>query len=104
MVLLFKWCFVIYGILSDLPPQLPHSYPTVTPQVEKVLVVIGDNTYSTKEIMESMGLKDKSNFLGNYLYPAIEQKLVESLYPERPKHPKQKYYLTEQGKTLLKEG
>lgn len=51
-----------------------------------------------------MGLKDKSNFLGNYLYPAIEQKLVESLYPERPKHPKLKYYLTEQGKTLLKEG
>lgn len=100
----FRYIRDTVGPSPTVPPQLPHSSPTVTPQVEKVLVVIGDNTYSTKEIMESMGLKDKSNFLGNYLYPAIEQKLVESLYPERPKHPKQKYYLTEQGKTLLKEG
>lgn len=83
-------------------PQLPHSYPTVIPQVEKVLAAIGGDTYSAKEIMESMGLKDKRNFLKNYLYPSIELNLVEPLYPEQPKHPKQKYYLTEKGKTLLK--
>ena len=83
-------------------PQLPHSYPTVIPQVEKVLAAIGGDTYSAKEIMESMGLKDKRNFLKNYLYPGIELNLVEPLYPEQPKHPKQKYYLTEKGKTLLK--
>ena len=83
-------------------PQLPYSSPTVIPQVEKVLVAIGDNTYSAKEIMKLMGLKDKSNFLENYLYPAIGLKLVESLYPEQPKHPKQKYHLTEKGKALLK--
>lgn len=76
--------------------------PTVTPQVEKVLVAIGVNTHSAKEVMESMGLKDKGNFLENYLYPAIELKLVEPLYPEQPKHPKQKYRLTEKGKALLK--
>lgn len=99
---MFKWCFVIYGILSGTSPQLSHSYPTVTSQVEKVLIAIGNNTYSAKEIMESIGLKDKSNFLENYLYPAIGLKLVESLYPEQPKHPKQKYHLTEQGKNLLK--
>ena len=52
--------------------------------------------------MESMGLKDKGNFLENDLYPAIELKLVEPLYPEQPKHPKQKYRLTEKGKALLK--
>ena len=83
-------------------PQLPDSHPRVIPQVQKVLAAIGNNTYSAKEIMESIGLKDKSNFLENYLYPAIGLKLVEPLYPEQPKHPKQKYYLTEQGKILLK--
>ncbi len=52
--------YVMYGILLGKTPQLPHS----TPQVEKVLVAIGVNTHSAKEVMESMGLKDKGNFLG----------------------------------------
>lgn len=51
-----------------------------------------------------MDLRDKSHFLKNYLYPAIGLKLLEPLYPEQPKHPKQKYHLTEQGKALLKGG
>lgn len=83
-------------------PQLPHSYPTVTPSVTKVLAVLGENTYSAKEIMELMDLKDKRNFLNTYIYPAIEIDLVEPLYPNQPKHPKQKYKLTEKGKVLLK--
>jgi ATP-dependent DNA helicase RecG len=32
----------------------------------------------------------------------MENNLVEPLYPEQPKHPKQKYRLTEKGKELLK--
>lgn len=49
-----------------------------------------------------MDLKDKRNFLNTYIYPAIEIDLVEPLYPNQPKHPKQKYKLTEKGKVLLK--
>ena len=52
--------------------------------------------------MERMGLKDKSNFLENYLYPVIGLEMVEPLYPEQPKHPKQKYRLTEKGNIRLK--
>ena len=98
----FRYVRDTVGQNFTVTPQLPHSCPTVSPQVKKVLVAIDGNTCSAKEIMESMGLKDKSNFLENYLYPAIGLKLVEPLYPEQPKHPKQKYYLTEKGKTLLK--
>ena len=54
-------------------------------------------------MMELIGLKDKSNFLENYLYPAIGLDLVEPLYPENPKHPRQKYRLTEKGKGLFKQ-
>ncbi len=50
-----------------------------------------------------MELKDRENFLGNYLNPSMEAGLVEPLYPNQPKHPKQKYRLTEQGKVLLQE-
>ena len=83
--------------------QLPINFPTATPQVERVLVAIGENTVATKEIMSIMGLKDKSNFLELYLYPAIRQNLVEPLYPENPKHPRQKYRLTDKGKDFLKQ-
>ena len=83
--------------------QLPINSTTATPQVERVLVAIGENTVATKEIMSIMGLKDKSNFLELYLYPAIRQNLVEPLYPENPKHPRQKYRLTDKGKEFLKQ-
>lgn len=100
----FRYVRNTVGQKPTVAPQLPDSYPTVTPQLRKVLVAIGNNIYSAKEIMESIDLKDKSNFLVNYLYPIIELKLVEPLYPKQPKHPKQKYYLTEKGKSLLKRG
>jgi len=89
------------GQAPTVTPQLPHSNPTVTPQLEKALVAIADNTSSAKEIMNLMGLKDKRNFLETYIYPAIELNLVEAIYPNSPKHPKQKYRLTEKGKALL---
>ncbi len=89
------------GQAPTVTPQLPHSNPTVTPQLEKALVAIADNTSSAKEIMNLMGLKDKRNFLETYIYPAIELNLVEAIYPDSPKHPKQKYRLTEKGKALL---
>ena len=53
--------------------------------------------------MGMIGLKDKSNFLELYLYPAIRLDLVEPIYPEKPKHPRQKYRLTEKGLELLKQ-
>lgn len=83
-------------------PQVPYKYPTSTPQVESLINIIGVNLYSVKEMMDLLNLKDRGNFLDNYLNPAIVAGLVEPLYPDRPKHPKQKYRLTEKGKALLK--
>ena len=50
-----------------------------------------------------MELKNRENFLDNYLNPSMETGLVEPLYPDQPKHPKQKYRLTEKGKNMLKQ-
>ena len=99
---IFRYTRKTVGYNPTATPQLPHSHPTVTPQVENVLLAIREETLSTKEIMGMIGLKDKSNFLELYLYPAIRLDLVEPIYPEKPKHPRQKYRLTDKGKELLK--
>ena len=83
--------------------QVPDKYPTSTRQASSLSLVeiIGNNIYSLKELMELMGLKDRENFLNNHLNPNIDNDYVEPTYPDNPKHPKQKYRLTEKGKALL---
>ena len=43
-----------------------------------------------------------SYFKKHYIDPAFESGLIAMLYPDKPNHPKQKYYLTEKGKEVLK--
>lgn len=49
-----------------------------------------------------LGLKNRENFMEHYLQPAISAGYVRMLYPESPRHPRQKYLLTVQGLAFLK--
>lgn len=98
--------WVVFKLPDKFPtvtPQLPHSYLTVTPQLSKILNAIDGKVLSAKEIMQIFKLKDKTSFLETYLIPAMNKGLIEPLYPNQPKHPRQKYQLTETGKAWLKE-
>lgn len=44
-----------------------------------------------------MKLKDRENFMKNYLSPAMKEGFVVMLYPDNPRHPRQKYLLTVKG-------
>ena len=94
--------------------QVPHKRPTSTPQVIdnittdnpyiiKLIHVTGNKEMSAKEIMDGIGLKDRKNFLNLYLYPAINEGYVHLLYPQSPRHPRQKYLLTIKGLALYNE-
>lgn len=94
--------------------QPPHKYPTSTPQVQDMLhtdnlnitrlvQVIGEKELSVREIMEGIGLKDRKNILNLYLNPAITDGYVRLLYPQSPRHPRQKYLLTVKGLALYNE-
>ncbi|MDD5821858.1 MAG: hypothetical protein PUD23_07395, partial [Prevotella sp.] len=61
---------------------------------------IGDSQLSVKEMMSAAELKNRENFMDNYLNPAIENGYVRLLYPNSPRHPRQKYLLTVKGLTL----
>ena len=91
--------------------QVPDKYPTSTRQVEDLLhtgdpnimsliKAIGDSQLSVKEMMSAAELKNRENFMDNYLNPAIENGYVRLLYPNTPRHPRQKYLLTVKGLTL----
>ena len=49
---------------------------------------------SVKTIMEKLQLSDRKNFLDNYLNPAINGGFVRLIYPDSPRHPRQKHLLT----------
>lgn len=75
-------------------PQVPHKYPTSTPRIQKLVKVIDNKELSIRELMELVNLKDRKNFMNNYLIPAIHSGFVEPIYPNQANHPKQKYRLT----------
>ena len=95
-------------------PQVPHKYPTSTPQVQdklhtsnpyiiRLLQVVGERELSVKEIMEGLELKDRKNVLNLYLSPAIYDGFIRLLFPDSPRHPRQKYLLTVKGLALYDE-
>ena len=54
-------------------------------------------------MMEKLQLKGRDNFLRLYLFPSVEDGFVTLLYPDKPRHPRQKYLLTVKGLALLSE-
>ena len=98
----------------SIPEQVPHNYPTTTPQLPnkfnaynsniiKLVSIIAKQELSVKEIMTSIGLKDRKNISVLYLNPAIQEGYVRRLYPNSLHHPKQKYLLSVKGLTLYNE-
>ena len=92
--------------------QVPYKHPTSTPQVgdklhiedpniQKLILAVDEKELSVKEIMDSLGLKDRKNVLNLYLNPAIDEGFVRMLYPQSPRHPRQKYLLTVKGMALF---
>ncbi|MGL4411699.1 MAG: Fic family protein [Bacteroidales bacterium] len=90
---------------SEIPTstrQVPDKYPTSTTAIESLIDVLAEQHLSIKEILAAMGLKDRENFVKNYLNPAMKEGFISMLYPNNPKHPRQKYLLTELGLQLYK--
>lgn len=74
--------------------QVPNNFSVTTQQVLDLIKVVGNKNMSVKEMMLSVGLKDRVNFMKNYLNPAIQEDVLRLLYPDKPNHPRQKYLLT----------
>ena len=72
----------------------------LTGQVKTLIINMNNQILSRKQVKLQVKLGSKSNLLENYLRPAMEQGYVSMLYPDKPRHPHQKYFLTDKGKQL----
>lgn len=72
----------------------------LTPQIKAVILALGDQQLSRKDLMASLSLKGRDNFLNLYLKPTMAQGIAKELYPDSPRHPRQRYLLTVRGLTI----
>ena len=100
--------------MPETPPQVQDKHRTSTGQVQDkihtdnyniigIIKVIEFQQLSAKDIMTGLQLKGRDNFLNLYLLPAIAEGYVRLLYPDKPRHPRQKYLLTVKGLALYNE-
>lgn len=82
--------------------QVRLKYVPTTPQVQRLVELMGNEYMGMKEIMELFDLKSAKRFRENYIQPALVEGAIERLYPDRPNHPKQKYRLTDYAKEWKK--
>ena len=94
--------------------QVPDKHGISTGQVQdklytdnynivEIIKVVGGNMLSVKEMMAGLNLKGRDNFLNLYLSPSIAEGYIRLLYPQSPRHPRQKYLLTVKGMALYNE-
>lgn len=101
--------FMVVNVPEDMAISTPTSTPTSTPissdnplqidneNIIRLIKAIANNRLSVKEMMASIGLKNRENFMEYSLNPAIKEGFVSMLYPDKPRHPRQKYMLTIKG-------
>ena len=78
------------------------SLVILSENVKRLVLFVGNEERSVKEMMEAAGLKNRSNFLKYSLMPAITEGLIRMKYPDLPRHPRQRYLLTVKGLAVYK--
>lgn len=74
----------------------------VSDQVQMLVNAIRENVYSMFDIQRRLNISSRRYVRVEMLTPAIEQEYVLRAYPDKPRHPKQRYYLSEKGLKLVK--
>ena len=85
------------------PEQVRDMLHTDNALIIELINIIGMQELSISQLMQMAGLKHRPNFMEYHLNPAIKEDYVRMLYPQSPRHPRQKYLLTAKGLALFNE-
>lgn len=71
-------------------------------QLSMLIINMVDGEFSVKELQlfPNCSRKSKPHFIVDCIKPALDLKLIAQTHPESPRHPRQKYYLTDLGKAF----
>ena len=69
-------------------------------QVRNIVRCIGDSILTMADIQKKLNIASRRYVRIEILTPAINQGYVMRAYPDSPRHPKQRYYLSEKGLKL----
>ncbi|MBQ7780468.1 MAG: Fic family protein [Lachnospiraceae bacterium] len=79
-------------ILDDISLQISEDNEQLSEYIKKLLEVMEyDIPYTSKVLMEKLGLKSREGFRRNYLHPAVEMNLVRMTVPDKPNSKNQRY-------------
>lgn len=79
-------------ILDEITVQINEENEYLSETVKKMLAVMEyDIPYTSKTLMERLGLKSREGFRRNYLHPAIELNLIRMTIPDKPNSRNQRY-------------
>ena len=79
-------------ILDDISVQISGDNEQLSEYIKKMLGVMEyDIPYTSKALMEKLGLKSKEGFRRNYLRPAIDMNLIRMTIPDKPNSRNQRY-------------
>ena len=79
-------------VLDDIVKE-SKDYASMSYQVKKLLDSMEyDVYYTSRELMEKLGLKSHNGFMKNYLHPTLQQNRIEMTIPDKPRSKNQRYF------------
>ena len=78
--------------MDDISVQICEDNELLSEYMKKLLKIMEyDVPYTSKALMEKLGLKSKEGFRRNYLRPAVDRNLIHMSIPDKPNSRNQRY-------------
>lgn len=79
-------------ILEEVSVQISEDNEQISEYIKRLLEIMEyDIPYTSKFLMEKLGLKSKEGFRRNYLRPAVEGNFIRMTIPDKPNSRNQRY-------------
>ena len=82
-------------------PSFGKARGKVSDEAIFALLRVCESAVAVKEIMAACNVNSRMSFDRQLLKPAINDELIKPVFADNPRHPQQKYILTEKGQELL---